>query len=1181
MKKITELLGILQIPRFKKLFRIMKLTCFLVLFSVGAVFASKSYSQSKRLNLEMEKSTIKEVLSEIEDQSEFYFMYSGKLINGNREVSVHFENQKVEEVLDILFAGTDVIYSVKDRIIVLTSSEVLTEESLAEFQQKSVTGIVSDRSGNPLPGVTILLKGTTKGVVSDVNGNYSISNISNDAVLVFSFVGMKKQEISVAGQTTINVTLVEDAIGVDEIIVTALGIERERKALGYAVSTIDAKQIEESGETNVIDALKGKVPGLTISSPNGLSDQGSSITIRGHSSISGNSQALVIVDGVPHGLSVIPTDIESVTVLRGPNASALYGSAGANGVILITTKKANNRRGLGVEINSGITLTEVATLPDLQNIWGQGKTTLGEFQGMGDDGIPLIGGGNKDETWGPKMEGQMVRINWLRDQPVVPFLPQPDNIRDLFQTGVHYVNSASISYATDKTTYYGSFMYKNADEYVPTAKTEQAYINMRITHQVTDRLSFDAKIDVNKSSVHNRPDASDHNSALNLATHPRSIRVEDIRPGIYPVSGQDWGEDRWADGQPILWTTTGNVDQYFWNLNEDSNDSSGKNFHGNFKVDYKLTDWLNVMLRYNHTEWVGESSRIWALNSWKKKDGQYNKSESNSTSRKSYFLFSGNKNFFGDQLNINGTFGGRQVQNNGSNYNFEGKEFIIEGLETPNNTLSKTYNYNEWDNANNSLYGTIQFGYKSMLYLDVTGRNDWTSSLPKTNNSYFYPSVTGSFIFSEVLNIDKKILNFGKVRASYAEVGNGGGGSIYKNYGFSTSSLGAVYASTPGTLPNFNLVPEKTKSTEFGLELRMLNNRIHVDATYYKANTYNQILGSQPLAQTTGYGGKSINGGNIENKGVELMLTAYAVKTKDFTWETNVIYAKNNSLVVDLGDEVDTQIDFGGNSAIRIVAIPGNSLRTITGQGFQRNDQGQILIKTDGSDKGIAMQTDEYIELGKVEADWTGSIKNRFTYKNISFHFQIDGSFGGYMFDGNNMAYDEQGTSVRSLIGREGWIASEEARVAAGSPSDWHNTGGVDVWVDNNTVLYDPSLIGEDGVQVGGVSNAGENAVYADPRKFWDRNRNDRAEHNIESATYVKFRELGLSYRLPKRMLANMPIKDVSLSVIANNPWLLYRETRHADPDAYRVGNNKGQLGITGYTAPPVRTFSFKLNLKF
>ncbi len=1154
----------------------MRITVFIFLLAIMQTFAVSSMGQSSKLSFKMKSSSIEDVLERIENETDIHFFYQSEDLEGKELLNIDIKGKTVTEILDTYLPQINLEYEAFDKYIAITASKNSLNNSVQ--QQKKITGSVTESSGEVLPGVSIVIKGTTTGTITDFDGNYTLAGVSGDAILIFSFVGMRSEEIPVAGQSTINVTLVESAISVNEVVVTALGIERERKALGYAVSTVSAEEIQASGKVNVIETLIGKVPGLTISSPNGLSDQGSSITIRGHSSISGNSQALIIVDGVPHGLGIIPTDIESITVLRGANASALYGSAGANGVILITTKTSGAKSGLAVDITSGLTFTEVATLPDLQNIWGQGKTTLGQFQGMGDDGIPLIGGGNKDESWGPKMEGQPVRINWLRDQPVVPFLPQPNNIRDLFDTGVLSINSAAISYATDKTTYYGSFMYKSADEYVPTAKTEQAYINMRITHQVTDRLSFDAKIDMNKTSVHNRPDASDHNAALNLATHPRSIRVEDIRPAKYPVSGQDWGEDRWADGQPILWTTTGNVDQYFWNLYEDSNDGNGKSFNGNFKVDYKLTDWLDVMLRYNHSESVNESSRIWAINSWKKKEGQYNKGGNQGTSRKSYFLFSGNKNFLGDELNINGTFGGRQVHNNGSNYNFEGKNFIVEGLETPNNTLSKTYNYNEWDNAQNSLYGNIQFGYKSLLYLDVTARNDWTSALPKANNSYFYPSVTGSFIFSEILNIDKKTLSFGKVRASYAEVGSGGGGNIYRNYGLSTSVLGAVYASTPGTLPNFNLVPEKTKSTEFGLELRMLDNRIQLDATYYKANTYNQILGSQPLAQTTGYGGKSINGGNVENKGVELLLTAYPVKTRDFTWETNLVYTKNNSKVIDLGDEVDTQIDFGGNGAIRIVAIPGNSFRTIIGQGYQRNDQGQILIKTDGSDRGVAMQTDGNIELGKVEPDWTGSFRNAFSYKNFTIYGQIDGSFGGVMFDGNNMAYDEQGTSVRSLIGREGWIQSELDK-AAGISDGF--TGGVDVWVDNNTVLYDESLIGADGIQVGGVPNSGENAIYADPRKFWDRNRNDRAEHNIESATYVKVREIGMAYTLPKRLLAGMPVKDVKISVIANNPWLLYRETRHADPDAYRVGTNKGQLGITGYTAPPVRTLSFKLNLKF
>ena len=1162
----------------------MKLTVFFLIITFFQMQANSGYAQKTKISLDLKEASLTEVFTIIESKTEFKFFYKNEAVNLNRKITIQAKKERIRDILDVLFKDSSVIYEVIGKQIVikkLTPPKYIEKSEKDDLQSQDIIikGTINDESGQPLPGANILEKGTTNGTQSDFDGNFSLTVTDPNATLIISYIGFLTNEVALNGQTSLTIALVEDAASLEEVVVTALGIKKEKRGLGYAVTSISEETLEESGETNVIEALTGKVPGLAISGQNGLSDSGSSIVIRGHSSIQGNSQALIVVDGVPRGLNVIPTDIESISVLRGANASALYGSQGANGVILITTKSGKKNQGLSVEINSSLIVSNVTKLPQLQNEWGQGKTTLGQFQGMGDDGIPLIGGGNKDETWGPRYEGQDVRINWLREQPVVAFLPQPNNIRNLFNTGFHSVNNIALSNGGEKTSYYASFQHQNADEYIPTAKTQRTLATLRVTHQITDKLYFDAKMDWDNNKGYNRPDEDDHNSALNLATHPRSIRLSDIsrNGGMYPVSGQDWGEARWADGQPILWTTTSNVDQYYWNLYQDSKNDWSQGTNINLSMNYKITDWLDVMLRYNHSETNGGNNRIKAIGSWKTKEGSYAENQGSGTSRKTYFLFTGNKDFLGGDLNINGNIGGEQTYNTNSGINLNGVGFVIPGIETYNNTLTKTSALNKGKGLGRSLYGTVQFGYKRTLYLDVTARNDWTSSLPLQNNSYFYPSFTGSFVFSEVLGIDKDILSFGKIRASYAEVGAGGGGNFIKTYGFGISTMGALTMGTSGTLPFYNLKPERTESTEFGLELWMLRNRIKLDATYYKANSFNQILGSQPLATSSTFNGETINGGNIENKGVELMLTAIPVKTDNFSWETNIIYTKNESTVIDLGDQVDTQIDFGGNGAVRIVAIPGNSLRTITGQGFQRNDQGQILIKTDGSDRGIAMQTDEYLELGKVEPDWTGSVRNTFSYKNIRLYAQVDGSFGGQVFGSNNMAYDEQGNSVRSLNGRDGWIQSELDKDAGLSDGF---TGGVDIWVDNNTVLYDESLF-VDGVQQGGVANSGENAIYSDPRKFWDRNRNDRAEHNIEDASYVKLREIGLSYAMPEAFLAKTPFQAMNFTLVGNNLALLYSKARHFDPEAYRTNNGKSALGYTSYTPPPVRTISFKLQLKF
>ncbi|GGW48511.1 SusC/RagA family TonB-linked outer membrane protein [Arenibacter certesii] len=1162
--------------------------------------ANSTYSQKTKISLELGNTTVETVLNEIESKTEFKFIFNTKTVDLNRRVSIKVKKASVEKILDILFKEMNVSYILEDRKILLKkigineAIEVTPSASTPTSKQFQVSGTIIDSEGSKLPGASIVEKGTTNGTQSDFDGNFIIDLTNDNAVLIISYIGFTTKEIPVNGQTNLTISLEESAAQLDEIVVTALGIKRDKKALGYSVSSVSSEEIIESGQANVINALQGKVAGLNITKGSGLSDASSSIVLRGNNSINGNNAALIVVDGVIYnnstfgnntvdrgqGISDLNTDdIESVTVLKGANASALYGGDGANGVLVITTKKQLKNKGVGVTVNSGVVFTEVATLPNLQNIYGQGKGEVGEFQGMGADGFPLIGGGTNDETWGPKMEGQPVRINWLRDQPLVPYSPQPNNIRDLFDTGVTFKNTVSISQATEKSTYYGSLVHNKADEYIPTAMTQKTGISLRVNHQLTSKLSVDAIFNYISSKGHNRPE-NNFSSSANFATHPRSLRLGDLRPGRYPESGIDWGRPDWQDGQPILWTTTENIDQYYWGLYVDSNDDSRKRSIGNFKLNYEFNNWLSLMLRHSFDETHYSNWEITQPKSRPIPNGRYSKQDAFQRNYSTDFLFMADKNFFDNRLNLNGTVGGIQNGFEGKFADFVGNSFVFEDVYTPNNTLSKSYNYNESRAVTNSLYGTLQLGYDSLFFLDFTGRNDWSSKLNTENNSYFYSSITSSLIFSEVFKLDKRLINFGKIRFSYAEVGNAVSASINRNYSFGNSTKGASFVSNPQTLPFLNLKPERTNSTEIGLDLNMLNNRIQLDATYYRTNSFNQIIPGQPLAISSGYTSKTINGGSVENKGLELSMTAYPIRNKDFTWETNVVYAKNKSKVIDLGG-LDSPIILGGTNAVQIAVVPGESFRSIMGEGFLRNDQGLVIIKPDGSDRGVPLQTNEYINLGKVEPDWTGGIRNTFIYKNVSLGFQIDGSFGGNIFAETNMAYDEQGVSVSSLNGREGWIASENARKEAGiSSSDWKNTGGVDLWI-GKSVIFDPNLVNEEGVQIGGVLNEGTNAIYADPRTYWDRFRNDRAEGNIEDASFVKLREVNLAYRLPKRLLDKSPFSNVRFSVIGQNLWLLYRETEHFDPDAYRTGVGTGSLGYNDYTAPATRSVSFNVLLNF
>jgi TonB-linked SusC/RagA family outer membrane protein len=1180
----------------KKQLKIMKLSMVLIILGVVQCYAIDTYSQESKVTLKTSKMKLADLLDEIESQSGYYFLYNDNFIDVNREVSVKVEDVSVMEVLDILFNGTGIRHQIVENRIIL--SHMPQTKPIAQ-QVSTISGKVVDVQGDPIPGVNVFEKGNPmNGVITGVDGSYTIElEPKEDLVLTYSFIGFASQDLHVAGRSVINVTLIEEVTGLDEVVVTALGIKREKKALGYAMASLSSEDLTEAGETNVLNGLQGKVAGLNIGKAAGLSDATSSIVLRGNTSIAGDNNALIVVDGVlisndvygdgnidrGSGINDInPDDIESVSVLKGPNASALYGSQAANGVIVITTKDKLKKSGLGVNVTTGLHFTNVSTMPNLQNVYGQGKGEVGHFQSMGDDGIPLIGGGSADETWGPKMEGQQVRINWLRHQPVVAYDPQPDNIKNLFRTGVNWNTTASVSHSSDEASYFLSMLYNKGDEFVPTATTEKTGVTIRTTQKVTDRLSVDAKLSYSKSKAHNRPE-NNHTSAFNMATHPRSLRLEDLRPGKYPVSGQDWGNSQWVDGAPILWTTTPNIAQYYWNLYENSNDDQRDRVLGLFSINYQITSWLNAMIRTSFDKTYFTRSEMTAPLTRAMPKGMYTKDDFNFLNQSSSFLLAANKEFNDGKLNLNGTFGGNQDYKYNKYTYFVGEDFVFEGLYTPNNTATKSYSYDEYREVINSLYGSFQVGYNHMLYLDVTGRNDWSSTLNENNNSFFYPSATGSFIFSEALHLDPSLLTFGKVRLSYAEVGNGANANIIRSYGFRTAALGDAYAYNPDRLPFYDLEPERTKAWEGGIDINAFKNRLTLDFTMYKSNTYNQIIPGQPLAYTSGYTAKSINGGNVENKGIEVTLGIQPIKTPNFKWDMNIMYAKNKSKVIDLGG-MESPIVIGSMNGdnIRIAVVAGQPFGVIQGEGYLRNDEGMVVVKdkSAGSKRGIPLGNGNYDNLGKVEPDWTGAIRNKFQYKNVTLSCLIDGSFGGHIFSGINMWYDEQGTSVASLNGREEWIASENARKDAGmGSSDWDNTGGVNLWIGRSVI--DNGQRDENGNQIGGVLNDGENALYSDPTKYWDAFRNDIIEANVEDATFIKVRELSLGYTLGHKVLSALPIEKLHFSVVATNPWLLKKNTEHYDPDVYRAGTGAGRQGLMEYITPPTKTIGFLVKFNF
>lgn len=1170
--------------QLKKTFNVLILTLVVLL---GSTF--NAYSQDQAITLNLSQVQLDKIFEEIAIQSKLKFIYKSGDVNDGKMKDINVENKPLKEVMENLLSGTELNYKILgDKVVIMGKVKA--------GQNFVVKGKVVDGSGEAIPGVNVIVQGTTKGTLTDIEGKFEITVPSESNIIQISSMGYKNEEFVILEDKTLEVILKEDVVGLDEVVVTALGIKKEKKALGYAVSEVKSEVITRSAEANVLNALNGKVAGMQITQ-SGISSTGSSnIVLRGNSSIQGNNTALIVVDGVIYdngggysggidrgqGIGDLNTsDIASVTVLKGANASALYGSKGQNGVLVITTKKKVKNKGIGLSYKTGLTFREAFVWPELQNVYGQGKSDVGQFHGIGKDGIPFIGGGSRDESWGPKMEGQDVRVHWLRDKPIRKFSPQPDNIKDFFQTGVTKSHALSLSFASDKATYYASLLYDDIDEIVEESNVKRYGGSLRVTQKVTDRIDVDFKLSYTETKANQRIAVGSGIDFENMITGPRSYYDSDLRKVAYPASGKIWGGGQ-EDGHPVIWSTTTWTGNPYWALYKDKNRDTRRRLVGALKLNYNIWDNLNFMIRHGFDQTNTADHTTKAINSrYTYETGRYSHGKGFGRIYTTDFLFSYQKKFFKD-FDFGLTAGGSQYREEWNGTGLSGTGFASEEEHKLNYATTKGFSYGESQKTINALYGNLNLGYKDFLFGDFSYRNDWSSTLNPDNNSYGYYSATGSFVFTELMP-KNDWLSFGKVRYSYATVGNDTSPyAINSVYGVGVGTKGEKSQWNPGGKPFWDLKPERTFSHELGADLRFLQGRLNIDFTYYKSNTEDQIIPGQPLASSSGYGSKMLNAGDVENKGIELMINAIPYQNKDIRWNVGFTFSKNESKVLSLPEGLD-EITLATGRGCRLVVREGNKYATLEGRGFKRNDAGLIIVQSSGSFKGAPKYPGEtdLIELGSPEPDWTGSFNTSVSYKGFTLGAQIDASIGGEVIAITNFAVDEQGTSKRSLDGRAGWIRSEEERKAAGKSSDeWTPTGGVStLW--GKSVFEDPSLVNEDGVQVGGVLNQGSDAVYAKPDKYHDSFHYGKiAEYNLEDASYIKLRELSLSYQFPKEWIKPLNLTGVSLGFVGRNLMIIDKETTHFDPELYSMNaRSNGARGIEDGFLPATRTFSFNLKI--
>lgn len=1052
----------------------------------------------------------------------------------------------------------------------------------ADAQGIRVSGTVTDRAENSeIVGATVQVKGTTRGTVSDFDGRYSIEVNGPDAVLVFSYIGFKAREITVGNQSVINVSLETSEEELTEVIVTALGVERETKALGYAVQAVDGDRFTEARETNVINSLSGRVAGVQITNSTSGIGGSAKVTIRGESSLNINAnQPLFIVDGIPISNNIVgssgaggqevdygnaageinPDDIASMSILKGPAAAALYGSRAANGAILITTKSGKGQQGLGVSINSNVTFDTPLVLPDWQNKYGQGNNGLFSFEDGSGAGIA----DGVDESWGPALDQGLTipQFDSPRDIPgyrggdlnapegstitPTPWVSNPNNIRDFFETGVTFSNNVALSAGNERSNI--RFSWTNLDQkgIVPNTDLKRNTLALNGGFNVTDRLTVSAAANYQRTNSGNRPSISYGTESLMYLWiwYGRQINTASLR-------------DYWMRGMEGRQQFNYNYnyhDNPYFNAYENTNGQGKDRLFGNVQATYRFTDNLTLMLRTGLDYYNELRERRRAFSTQRFPFGNYREDAVYFREMNSDFLLTYSK-IDNPVWTYTLSVGGNQMrQENRYSQTVAPQLLIPEIYNFTNTAVNLQVTQNKAEKKINSLYGYAQFGYKNILFLDLTGRNDWSSTLPLANNNYFYPSVTFSAVVSDMVTLPN-VFSFVKLRAAYAEVGNDTDPYSLSNVFNPEVAWGSVQAKSESSrLTNAGLRPERTASYEIGTDIRLLNGRLGLDVTYYDNRTRDQIIPIE-LDISTGYASRIINAGEIQNNGLEAVLSATPVQRADgLRWDIGLNFTRNRSKVLELTEGLEIYSLTGRNGAT-IQARVGERMGNIYGAGFQRVEDvnspyyGQIIHNS----TGYPLTGSELVLQGNYNPDWMLGMQNSLSYKGVSLGFLFDGRYGGTVVSMTKTIGSTSGQLAETLFGRENG--------------------------------YDLSLEGNGIVSPGVIRNADgsftPNTIQLSARdwhnRYYERSNVEAAKYD---ASFIKLREVTLGYSLPSHMLTNIPISDVKISVVARN-LLLFTENPHFDPETLSMSGGTLQPGIENMAFPSTRNLGFNLNLRF
>ena len=1092
----------------------MRISLTLLFLVVLQLSAENSYAQRMRIAISMSNVSVEQVLNKIEETSDYVFLYNDETIQKNRIVSVRSKSGKITDILDDIFKGTDISYTVIDKQIILSKSNKVNQNAKAI----QIKGMVKDALGEPLIGVSVLVKGTSNGTVTDLDGKFSL-NVSVGDILEFSYVGYAAQSVTVKNANPLDIVLSEDAQALDEVVVTALGIKREAKALTYNVQEIKAAGITKVKDANFVNSLSGKIAGVTINQSSSGTGGSSRVVMRGTKSLFGENNALYVLDGIPmqglrtkqsdnfyesvevadgDGISNInPEDIESMSVLTGASAAALYGNRGANGVILITTKKGAIGKPR-ISYSNSTSFSRPFVTPEFQNTYGRKE---GEFK-----------------SWGDKLEK-----------------PSTYNPLDFFQTGFNTMNSIAVSTGTETNQTHISFGTVNSEGIIDNNKYNRYNFTFRNSWDIVKNvLSMDMGLFyIKQNNQNSNGPGMYYNPLVPIYLFPPSDDINKYAVYERYDADRNFKTQYWPYGNQGL-----GMQNPYWIINRNMFNTDRDRYIMSLSMKWNITNWLNIIGRARiDNAYTDFERKLYASTDglFSKSQGNYMNQEDKNTSTYLDFLVNVDKKF-GENYHLLVNLGGSFYDEKYKSDTFEGNLVGAPNFFHPSNIPSTESNYNksELHTQTQSIYGKAEIGYRNFLYADVTGRIDWFSTLVGTSKEYVcYPSAGLSVILSEILPLPEKIISFWKIRGSYAQVGNPP--SAYLSY--ATVALENGNATSANFTPASHLKPEMTKAFEFGMDLRLFHNKLNIAATYYNSNTYNQLF-KYELPPSTGYAFAYENAGKVNNWGIELSV-GFNQDLGPVQWNSNLIYSMNRNEIKELlpeyvtdrttGMTVKSPTEFSVATAdsYRMILKEGGSMSDIYATKLKQDLHGNILI-TNG---GVSAEENTFIKVGSAAPKYNLGFRNSFSWKGLELDFLIDARVGGEVISATQALMDQFGVSQQTADAR-----------------------------DNKGVVVNKGKL--DAEQYYGTVASGKTGLLA---------------HYVYSATNVRLREMSLSYMLPSKWFGEK--LNISLSLTGHNLLMFYNKAPF-DPE---LTANTGTYyqGFDYFMPPSLRSFGFGVKVNF